>query len=207
MSRLDRFDWVRFVTWAGLMLAGVAQVIVLVCVVLWIGGCATQERQDATKQEARTLERSTETVKQAYVDGQLIELREKTVVTERELTDGATSGERRVELEPPKALNDVLKPVAKTLAGAAAGPAGEAAVDWIWQLLGGVGAMGAAGGVGAVIRERKRTRTLVRAQDEYARDIEDAETDEDVEAVKQKHQERQKALGIHTTLTRERHGV
>jgi hypothetical protein len=103
MSRLDRFDWVRFVTWAGLMLAGVAQVIVLVCVVLWIGGCATQERQDATKQEARTLERSTETVKQAYVDGQLIELREKTVVTERELTDGATSGERRVELEPPKA--------------------------------------------------------------------------------------------------------
>jgi hypothetical protein len=67
--------------------------------------------------------------------------------------------------------------------------------------------MGAAGATGVVMRERTRRRQMIQAQDAYANDIEDAETAAEVAAIKAKHAARQKALGIHDQLTRERHGV
>jgi len=55
----------------------------------------------------------------------------------------------------------------------------------------------------AMERDRK---AKIAAMDAYAKDIEKAETDEDVEKIKTKHAERQKVLGIHDQLAQDRHG-
>jgi cysteine synthase len=111
-----------------------------------------------------------------------------------------------VEVEAPKVL-DALKPLVSGAATAVMGPAAGAAVDWIWQAVAGVGAAGTTAGVGVVMRERTRRRQLIQAQDAYASDIEQADTAAEVAEIKRKHAERQKALGIHEQLTRERHGA
>jgi cysteine synthase len=85
------------------------------------------------------------------------------------------------------------------------GPAGGAAADWLWQTVAGLGAAGTTAGVGLVMRERTTRRKMVKAQDAYAADLEEAETDEDVAAIKSKHAARQDALGIRKQLTQERH--
>jgi len=187
---IDRF---RFATWSSILL-------------VVMSGCASNTRADQTEQQDRVMVRETTEVRQEVVDGQMVELRTKTRVVEQEQTDKEASRDERVEVEAPKVL-DALKPLVAGAATAVMGPAGGAAVDWMWQTLAGVGAMGAAGGVGVVMRERTRRRQLIQAQDAYARDIEQAETDAEVDAIKAKHAERQKALGIHEQLTRERHGA
>ena len=50
-----------------------------------------------------------------------------------------------------------------------------------------------------------RTKRLVKASSEFADDLECAETDLDVAAVKAKHAAKQKALGIYDDLTKVRH--
>lgn len=171
-----------------------------------LAGCASNTRADSTEQADRVLVRETTEVRQEVHDGQLVELRTKTRVVEQEQTDREASRDERVEVEEPKILS-TIKPLATAAATAVMGPAGGAAVDWIWQTIAGVGAMGAAGATGMVMRERTRRRQLIQAQDAYASDVEEAETDEEVAAIKAKHAARQKALGIHDQLTRERHGV
>jgi hypothetical protein len=200
-----RVNWTRFLAWLCAVLLGLsfwALVLVL------LSGCASNStaRADSTEQQDRVLVRETTEVRQEVHDGQLVELRTKIRVVEQEQTDREASRDERVEVEEPKILS-ALKPLASAAATAVMGPAGGAAVDWIWQTVAGVGAMGTAGGVGVVMRERTRRRQLIQAQDAYTRDIEEAETDAEVDAVKAKHAARQKALGIHDQLTRERHGV
>jgi hypothetical protein len=174
-------------------------------VVVALTGCATNAREDSAEQQDRVLVRETQEVRQEVHDGQVVELRTVTRVTEQEQTDREASRDERVEVEAPKVL-DALKPLVKAGADAIV-TGGGAAVDWIWQAVAGVGATGVAGAAGVVMRERTRRRQLIQAQDAYARDIEQAETDAEVAEIKRKHAERQKALGIHDQLTRERHGV
>lgn len=175
--------------------------------VLLAAGCA--ENRQATTDGKRTLVRDATEVRQVLMpDGKVIQLTTKTKTVERETS--ASDEQGWVETEPPKMLTDfgtVAKDVVKGAATATMGPAAGAAVDWLWQTVAGVGLAGSTAGVGMVLRERKTRRQMVRAQNDYAADIEEAETDDDVKAVKQKHAARQKALGIHDQLTRERHGV
>lgn len=177
----------------------------IVCLVLT--GCA--ENRQAAIDAKRTLVRETTEVRQELLpDGKVIQLTTKTKTVERETS--ATDEQSRIETEAPKVLSDfgaVAKDVVKGAASAAMGPAAGAAVDWLWQTVAGVGLAGSTAGVGMVMRERKTRRQMVQAQDDYAADIEAAETDAEVAAIKQKHAARQKALGIHDKLTRERHGV
>lgn len=180
--------------------------LALLAVLVAMQGCASNARTDTAEQQDRILVRETTEVRQEVHDGQMVELRTKIRVVEQEQTDKEASRDERVEVESPKVL-DALKPLAKAAATTVMGPAGPAVVDWIWQTVAGVGAMGAAGGVGVVMRERTKRRQLIKAQDDYASDLEAAETDDDVKAVKEKHAKRQQALGIHDQLTRERHGV
>jgi len=182
--------------------------LVVILAACALSGCAGNStvRADSTEQQGRVLVRETTEVRQEVHDGQLVELRTKTRVVEQEQTDREASRDERVEVDDPKILS-ALKPLASAAATAVMGPAGGAAIDWIWQTLAGVGAMGAAGATGVVMRERTRRRQMIQAQDAYANDIEDAETAAEVAAIKAKHAARQKALGIHDQLTRERHGV
>ena len=179
----------------------------LLAIVLVLTACA--ENRQATTDAKRTLVReTTETRQELLPDGKVVQLTTKTKTVERETS--ATDEQGRVEVEPPKVLSDfgaVAQAGVKAAASAVMGPAGGAAVDWLWQTVAGVGAAGTTAGVGLVLRERKTRRQMVQAQDDYAADIEDAETDAEVAAIKQKHAARQKALGIHDQLTRERHGV
>lgn len=196
-------NWLNVVTWSTAILV---DVIILVAVLVLLAGCSSSTRADLNEKNNRALVRETTEVRQEVHDGQMVELRVKTRVVEREQTDKEASRDERVEVESPKVLN-ALKPLVTGAATAVMGPAGGAAVDWIWQAIAGVGAMGTTAGVGVVMRERTRRRQFVQAQDDYANDIEKAETNADVDAVKRKHAERQKALGIHDQLTRERHGA
>ncbi len=194
-------DWFRAATWSSILLF-----TALFWILVVMSSCAQNTRADQTEQQDRVLVREVTEVRQEVIDGQVVELRTKTRTVEQEQTDKEASRDERVEVEAPKVL-DALKPLAKAAAETLIGPAGPAAVDWIWQTVAGVGAMGAAGGVGVVMRERARRRQLIQAQDAYASDIEQAETDAEVAEIKRKHAERQKALGIHEQLTRERHGA
>lgn len=173
-------------------------------IALLLVGCA--ENRQVSTDAKRTLVRDTTEARQVLMpDGKVIQLTTRTKTVERETS--ASDEQGRVETEPPKVLTDfgaVAKDVVKGAATAAMGPAAGAAVDWLWQ---GVAGLATAAGTGLVIRERNTRRKMVKAQSEYASDIEEAETDDDVKAVKQKHAARQKALGIHDKLTRERHGI
>ncbi len=173
---------------------------------LILAGCAQATREDRTEQADRVMVRETTEVRQEVHNGQVVELRTKTRVVEQEQTDREASRDERVEVESPKVL-DAIKPLASAAATAVMGPAGGAAVDWLWQTVAGVGMAGTTAGVGVVMRERTRRRRLIQAQDAYAADIEQADTDAEVAEIKRKHAERQKALGIHEQLTKERHGV
>lgn len=179
----------------------------LLAVLLVLAGCA--ENRQVSTDAKRTLVRDTTEVRQVLMpDGKVIQLTTRTKTVERETS--ASDEQGRVETEPPKMLTDfgaVAKDVVKGAATATMGPAAGAAVDWLWQTVAGVGLAGSTAGVGAVLRERTRRRQFVQAQDAYAADLEQAESDADVAEIKRKHAERQKALGIHAQLTRERHGV
>jgi hypothetical protein len=184
-----------------------------------VAGCATSRDQQI--EQNRTTKRETVEVRQEIHDGQVVKLTNKTIVLERESTDQQQT--ERTEVEQPEILGslaDAAKTGAKALAGATIGPAGPAAVDWIWQTVAGVAGLGTAGGVGAVIRERnarrkveqdaadeaERRNKVAKAMDDYAADIEDATTPEQAAAVKEKHRRRQIALGIHEDVERARHG-
>lgn len=180
--------------------------ILCVAVCLFALGCGSTTREDRSEQQDRVLVRTTEEVRQELVDGQMVELRTKTRVVEDEQTDREANRNEVVEVTAPKIL-DAVRPLAHMAATAVAGPGGGAAVDWLWQTVAGVGAAGTTAGVGVVLRERSRRRLMVKSQDAYANDLESAETEEDVAAVKRKHSERQKALGIHDALARERHSA
>jgi hypothetical protein len=178
--------------------------IVVVLIALLLTACA-ENRQTSTDAKRSLVRDVTEIRQVALPDGKVIQLTTKTRTIERETS--ATDEQGRIETEAPKILQDfgaVAKEGVKAVATAAMGPAGGAAVDWLWQ---GVAGLATAAGTGLVIRERKTRRKLVRAADDYAADIEEAETDEDVENIKKKHAARQKALGIHDQLTKERHGA
>lgn len=174
---------------------------------LLLSSCA--ENRQASTDAKRTLVRETTEVRQVLTpEGKAVQLTTKTKTIERETS--ATDELGRVEIEPPKVLGDfgaVAKDALKGAATATVGPAGGAAVDYLWQLLSGAGLAGTTAGVGLVMRERTTRRRMVQAQDDYANDLEQAETDDDVKEIKKKHAERQKALGIHDKLTRERHGA
>jgi len=180
--------------------------LLLAVVVMVLAGCA--QNRDQNTDQKRNLRRETTEVRQVVVDSKVVQLTTKTLTIERETS--AEQQSERIEIEQPKVLTDLAdgaKALLKAGAAATMGPAGPAAVDWIWQTVAGVGAMGAAGGAGVVMRERTKRRQMIKAQSDYASDLEDAETDDDVKEVKKKHAERQKALGIHDQLTQERHGV
>jgi Flp pilus assembly protein TadB len=187
--------------------------IVLFLAVLAVG-CARTESRDTSSEQKRNLRRETvETRQEIAPSGQVVQLTTKTVTTEREQTAAQEQESGRTEIEAPKVL-DTLKPLATAAATAVMGPAGGAAVNYLWETVAGVGLAGATGGAGMVIRERRRReedrelrKKMVKAQDDYAADIENAETDAEVARIKAKHAERQKALGIHEQLTRERHGA
>ena len=179
----------------------IQQIACTALAILALSGCA--ENRQASTDAKRTLLRDTTEVRQALTpDGKAVQLTTKTRTTERETS--ATEEQSRVEIEQPKILQD-FGAIAKALAMSAAGPAGGAAVDWLWQLVSGTCAAGTLAGAGVVMRQRAIRRRMVKAQDDYASDIEQADTDEEVAAIKTKHAERQKALGIHAQLTKERH--
>ena len=180
--------------------------VLAVIAALALTGCAQTAREATVEQKDRVMVREVSEVRQDVHDGQVVELRTVTRTTEREQTDREASRDQRVEVEPPKVLS-ALKPLATAAATAVMGPAGGQAVDWLWQTIAGLAAAGTTASVGVVMRERTRRRQLIQAQDAYARDIEQADTDADVADIKRKHAERQKALGIHEQLTRERHGA
>lgn len=176
-----------------------------------LAGCGSETRQE-TRTEKRIVTVSKTITQQITPNGDIVQLESIT----RTITDetGQQIGESQTEIKPPQIVGSLGKAVGTGVAlltgSGAAGQAAEAGIDWLTGLLG-AGATGAVGaGTGAVAMrslERNRTRKLVQAQDDYASDIENAETDADVAEIKRKHAERQKALGIHEQLTRERHGA
>jgi hypothetical protein len=176
----------------------------LICILL-LAGCA-QNRQATVDTNRKTVTDTTE-VKQALApDGKVIQLTTKTRTIAKEVT--STDEQSRIETEAPKVLGDfgaIAQAGVKAAATAVMGPAGGAAADWLWQTVAGLGAAGTTAGVGLVMRERTTRRKMVKAQDAYAADLEEAETDEDVAAIKSKHAARQDALGIRKQLTQERH--
>lgn len=194
---------IRFLAWMDRNWPLVAAILCALMALTLLSGCARTESRDTDQK--RNLRRETVEVRQEIApSGQVVQLTTKTITTETEQTAGQESA--RIEVEAPKVL-DTLKPLAQAAATAVMGPAGGAAVNYLWETVAGLGAAGTTAGVGMVIRERTRRRKFLKAQDDYARDLEDAETDEEVERVKAKHRERQQALGIHEQLTRERHGA
>jgi hypothetical protein len=196
----------RFFTWAGILLFAA-----LVAILFIMTGCGTETRQE-TRTERRTVTVSKTITQQITPNGDIVQLESVTRTTTDET--GQQIGESQTEIKPPQIVGSLSKAVGTGVAlltgSGAAGQAAEAGIDWLTGLIG-AGATGAVGaGTGAVAMrrlERSRTRQLVQAQDDYASDIEDAETDAEVAEIKRKHAERQKALGIHEQLTRERHGV
>jgi hypothetical protein len=171
-----------------------------------LGGCAQSQRAATQAEGTRELRRETTTVRQVLApDGAILELREQTVTVETEASATQGRSEARTELEPPKVLDAAVRGLSQVADRMV--PGGGMAVNMLWQVLAGSGAIAAGGGAAAVLRERKRARELVQAQDAYAKDIERADTDAEVAQVKAKHEGRQKALGIHTALTRARHGA
>lgn len=192
------WEWV-FVSTVGVLLA-------------WaLAGCGSETRQE-TRTERRIVTVSKTITQQITANGDIVQLESVTRTTTDET--GQQVGESQTEIKPPQIVGSLGKAVGTgvtLLTGSgAAGKVAETGIDWLTGLLG-AGATGAVGaGTGAVAMrklERNRTRRLVQAQDAYASDIEDAETDAEVAEIKRKHQERQKALGIHDQLTRERHGA
>ncbi len=185
---------------------------ILLAIVLILCSCDSSRDQQTT--QSRNLKREAVEVRQEVHDGKVMKLTTRTVVIESETNEAATA--ERITVEPPEILGDlgaVAKQGAKVLAGAMVGPAAGPAVDWIWQTIAGVAGLGTAGGVGAVLRERKarknnddQQRKVAKAMDDYAADVEEAITDEQVAAVKEKHRRRQIALGIHADVERARHG-
>jgi hypothetical protein len=184
----------------------------LLAIILVLAGCASN--RDQQTEQHRHLKRETTEVRQEVHDGKVVQLVNKTITVEREANQEQQT--ERTEVEQPQVLGDlagVVKTGARALAGATMGPAGPAAVDWIWQTIAGVAGLGTAGGVGAVMRERKARRNedeqrkkVTKAMDDYAADIEEATTPEQAAAVKEKHRRRQIALGIHQDVERARHG-
>lgn len=143
----------------------------LALALLVLSGCS-QNREQQTDQR-RNLRRDVTAVQQVLLpDGKIAQLTTKTTTVERE-----TSAEQQTEqsqIEAPKILADlgsVAQGALRAAATATVGPAGGAAVDWIWQTVAGVGAAGAAAVAGKKAVEAKRN---ARQRDELADGIESA---------------------------------
>lgn len=187
--------------------------IAAVCIWMMLNGCAATRQVEV--QADRKLKRIVVTTAQVIQpDGKIAQLTTKTVTTENEASGSSTQDDTQVPL--PAIVGDfgslargAAVAGATAMGGPTAGALVSSGIDWITALVYGTGTAAVAGGTGyvAIQGQKRRTRQLVQAEDDYANDLEQAETDDDVKAVKSKHAERQKALGIHTDLTRARHGV
>lgn len=183
--------------------------LALFLALMFAAGCGTMRNDQSNEQQQGSRRQSetttTETVRQVIApDGQLVELRDKVRVSRTLSEDTATQTDRqaesRLEVEAPKLLPTLVSVAGKAASG-----------NWLGagaELLAGLGSAAVVGGGGyvALRRQKQRASELVKAVDSYASDVESAETDDEVLAVKAKHRERQKALGIHTDLERVRHG-
>lgn len=204
----------RIPAWSQMQIAlAIINAFLVAVALILLAGCG--QNREMTTDQKRNLRRDTTEVRQvALPDGKIVQLTTRIVTIEKETS--AEQQAEQVQVEAPKLLQDLGSTIkagataaATALGGPIAGQAAAAGIDWISTLLGAGGAAAVATGTGVVASRRSsaRRRELVKAQDAYASDLEDAETDDDVKDLKAKHAERQKALGIYDQLTKERHGA
>lgn len=178
-------------------------------------GCG-QTRQVEEQQDRKRKETTVAVRQEQAPDGKIIQLTTKTTVIESETT-GRIEYED-IQITPPVVVGDFAGAVKEGIKAVAdkAVPGGGYLVETICGALG-LGATGAGvKAVGEVRRRRKlelqteeaeeKNRKIAKAMNDYANDIENAETDEEVYKIKEKHVKRQKALGIHDDMERLRHG-
>lgn len=195
----------------------------LLAIVLFLGicmfmallsGCASN--RDASTDTKRSKRVDTVTTQQVVVGEKIVKLTSRTTVVENE--DTGTVFNERVEVEAPQVLQDL---------GTVALEAGKKVADsivpgsgYLVETITGLAGLGAGGaGIKAMSESRRRRkleeeqeeaeerqRKVNRAMKEYADDIEEAETDDEITAIKKKHEERQRRLGIYDDVMKARHG-
>lgn len=170
--------------------------------------CGCSQQRDTEASQTRSLKRTEVRVEQVLApDGKLVQLTSKTTTLEAE--DSGRIEREDVLVQPPQVLMD-LGSAAKTAVAAVAdrvAPGSGVAVDYLWQAVAGATGLGAAAAGAKVVADGRKRRRYIKAMDDYSSDLEDAETDDDVARVKEKHRQRQQALGIHGDLERERLGA
>lgn len=150
-----------------------------------LAGCGS-----TTDRQAKTTERVVYTLPALVFDtpaGPVTTQPAKVQVDRQELSE--STEQKKIDMPDPTPL---IQAVAST-------------TPWGGILAGVVGAVTTAAAGYKALSGAAQTKRMVKAQSEYADDLERAETDADVAAVKAKHADRQKTLGIHADLQRARH--